>query len=70
MNEYFLVFFLKFKYWFERKIIFKLFDGYIIILENLKNLVGIFKKRNCVLLKVLIIINEVVFEEIDYKVNN
>ncbi|MEL1254252.1 glycosyltransferase [Flavobacterium sp. DGU38] len=70
LNEHPLVFSSKFKYWFERKIIFKLFDGYIVISENLKNLVETFKKSSCVLLKVPIITNTLVSQKADYDVNN
>ncbi len=70
LNEHPLVFSSKFKYWFERKIIFKLFDGYVVISENLKNLVETFKKNSCVLLKVPIITNDLGLEAIDDKVDN
>ncbi|MES2806227.1 MAG: glycosyltransferase [Bacteroidota bacterium] len=59
LNEHPLVFSSDFKYWFEKKIIFKMFDGYIVISENLKHLVEGFKKNKCKILKVPILTNSV-----------
>lgn len=69
LNEHPLVFSSKFKYWFERKFIFSLFDGYIVISENLKNLVKEFKKNKCQLLKVPIITNSISLADGDFKIN-
>lgn len=70
LNEHPLIFSSKLKYWFEKKIIFKLFDGYIVISENLKELMKMIVKKRCLLLKIPIITNEMPLEKFDYEENN
>jgi glycosyltransferase involved in cell wall biosynthesis len=55
LNEHPLIFSNRIKYWFEKRIIFRLFDGFIVISENLKLLVSSIVKNKCVVLKVPII---------------
>lgn len=70
LNEHPLVFSGKFKYWLERKFIFPLFDGFIVISQNLRDLVSDFKKKDCELLKVPIITDSILIDDNDYKTMN
>jgi glycosyltransferase involved in cell wall biosynthesis len=69
LNEHPLVFSTKFKYFFEKHFIFKMFDGFIVISENLKFLLNNFKKKDCLILKVPII-NEIKKNNLDSIVIN
>lgn len=62
LNEHPLVFSSNNKYWFEKNFIFRMFDGYIVISDNLKFLVESFKKKKCQILKVPILTNSVEIE--------
>lgn len=65
LNEHPFVFSGKLKFWFEKNIFFKMFDGYFVISKNLETLVNSFKKEKCQVLKIPIITDDADMKECD-----
>jgi glycosyltransferase involved in cell wall biosynthesis len=64
LNEHPLIFAGRTKYLIERRFVFPLFDGYIVISSNLENLVLSFKKRKAQIIKVPILTEKLSSEEL------